>query len=69
MTAHSSDAARVAGLLARTALCIDCIARQVAIPSERADELIREIASSLNLTEKTGRCNLCASVRLVYSIT
>jgi hypothetical protein len=69
MTAHGSDAARVAGLLARTALCIDCIAWQVAIPNERADELIREIASSLNLTEKTGRCNLCGSVRLVYSIT
>jgi hypothetical protein len=69
MTAYSSDAARVADLLARAALCIDCIARQVGIPSGRADELVREIASALNLTEKTGRCDLCGSVRLVYWIT
>ena len=69
MTAYRSDAARVADLLARAAVCIDCVAGQVAIPSGRADELVREIACSLNLTEKSGRCHLCGSVRLVYSIT
>jgi hypothetical protein len=69
MTAHNSDAARVADLLARAALCIDCLARPGSIPSGRAHELVREIASALNLIEKTGRCNLCGSVRLVYWIT
>jgi hypothetical protein len=66
MTADSADSARVAALLTEKTVCIDCIAQQMTIPSERAHDLVQEIGSTLNVSEETGRCSLCASVRLVY---
>jgi hypothetical protein len=63
-----SEAARVASLLAESASCIDCIVRKAAVSRERADELVREIGSTVNLIRKTGRCDLCASVRPVHRI-
>lgn len=69
MTADAADAAVIATLLAERALCVDCLARAASVTRERADELVRSIASTLNVSSEAGRCGLCMATRFLYRIS
>jgi hypothetical protein len=68
MTADADDAALIATLLAERDLCVDCLARTASVTRERADELVRSIASTVNVSKEAGRCGLCMATRFLFRI-
>jgi hypothetical protein len=55
-------------LLAERVLCVDCLARTASVTRERADELVRSIASTVNVSSEAGRCGLCTATRVLFRI-
>jgi hypothetical protein len=68
MTTDADDAALIAALLAECVLCIDCLARTASVTRDRADELVRSIASTVNVSSEAGRCGLCMATRDLFRI-
>ena len=68
MATVDPEAARIASFLAQESLCLSCLSTKAEVPRERAEEIVRSIASTLNLSEEAGHCALCVSPQLLYRI-
>jgi len=59
------DTPLIAALIARAALCAECLARSAGIPPSQVDATIRDVQRSLEVTSIVATCDGCLAHRVV----
>jgi hypothetical protein len=62
------DTPLIAALIARTALCAECIARPAGIPPDQVDAAIRNIRRCLEVTSRMATCDGCLTRAVVHRL-
>lgn len=62
------DAALIAQILARGALCLDCIVRKTGIPHDAAKLVLDRVQRVLIVSEAEARCEGCLQTASVFRL-
>jgi hypothetical protein len=63
------DSPFIVEIIARTPMCLDCVAKKTGIPEDRARESMLRIGSFMVVDIASGQCDGCLEVKTTYRIS
>ena len=62
------DAAEITALISTATLCADCLAQKIGVDVRRVREVLNQVAESVTITTRPGRCDSCLKQTVVHRL-